>query len=229
MDKSGGHVNKKIDSGERGLAPEARERLKAAVASEGGPSAVARRLGWTRQQLHALLNGAGDVRVTTLATLCEELGLTVDYVMTGREAVSVGVDEGVVRIPIVEIEASAGPGLRTAVRPQVVDHLPMPEWLARQLGDVSSLQVVTARGDSGSPEINDGDLVMLDTSKLYRGEALYVIVLDGDLAIKRLQRQAGGMRVLSRNPDYPPMEIPAGEVDDRLRVLGRVVWSGRTY
>jgi phage repressor protein C with HTH and peptisase S24 domain len=210
------------------LSPEARARLENAVREAGGQSAVARTLEISRQGLNGVLRGSKGVSDRRLEEIAAAAGVTVDFILNGPPPS--GDSRGdTVSIPIVEIEASAGPGLSTAMRPSTVDYLPMPEWLARRLGPIDSLEVVTARGDSGAPEISDGDLVMLDKSKPYRGEALYVIVLDGDLAIKRLQREAGGMRVLSRNPAYPPIEIPAGEVDERLRVLGRVVWSGKTY
>jgi phage repressor protein C with HTH and peptisase S24 domain len=209
-----------------GLSPEARDRLAAAVKAAGGQSEIARRLGISRQNLNNVLRSGKGIGASRLAAIAAEAGVSVDYILSGDEPTA---EVDIVNLPIVEIEASAGAGRAGAIRPAVVDHMPFPAAYARTLGQVGALRLVTARGDSQEPDIRDGDLIMYEEGTPYRAEGMYVIVLDGDLMVKRLQRGAAGFRILSINPAYGPIEIPAPEVDARLTVLGRVVWSGKQW
>ena len=78
-----------------------------------------------------------------------------------------------------------------------------------------------------TPRIADGDLLLIDTSlATVRQNAIYVIRIDGDLVVKRVQRKLDGdLVVISDNPAYPPESVPAGEASD-LAVIGRVIWIG---
>jgi phage repressor protein C with HTH and peptisase S24 domain len=212
----------------RGLAPGARDRLAEAVKRAGGQSAVARRLGISRQNLNNVLRTGQGVGAVRLAAIASEVGVSVDYVLNGPEPEGERVSE-VVRIPIVEVEAAAGFGRRASEEPATVDSLTMPLSVARSLGVVEKLRTVIVRGDSQQPELNDGDLVMYDASQPYRAPGMYVLVLDGELVVKRLQRTKDGVAVLSSNPAFPPIDVSADEADDRVRVLGKVVWSGRKW
>ena len=68
--------------------------------------------------------------------------------------------------------------------------------------------LLKVRGDSMIEDgIFDGDLVGI----LQQGEArdgqIVVARLDGEVTIKRLQRQPGGYRLLPRNPAYAPIDV----------------------
>ena len=103
-------------------------------------------------------------------------------------------------------------------------------WLRRTLSitDLSNLRIITGAGQSMAPTIKHGDLLIVDqavTSVPYDG--IYVGLVGSGLTIKRIQRDAGGIRLVSDNPKYKDVSIP-DELGDRVKILGRVlyVWSG---
>ena len=79
---------------------------------------------------------------------------------------------------------------------------PTPDYLLRVRGD--SMQ------DGG---ILDGDLIAVRrTGEAVSGQTV-VARIDGELTVKRLEILDGRLRLLARNPDYPPIEITP-EIDD---------------
>ncbi len=100
-------------------------------------------------------------------------------------------------------------------------------WLQRLGVDEGQACVIYAHGDSMSSNINDGDVVLLDTrrAKPVDGQ-IYALIKDGETVIKRLQRQFGTVALHSDNPDksrYPTITVPPGI---ELEIIGRVVWRG---
>ncbi|OOG79234.1 hypothetical protein B0E41_25510 [Hydrogenophaga sp. A37] len=112
----------------------------------------------------------------------------------------------------------------------VVDHLAFRRtWIAQSLGvDPTHLALIDARGDSMSPTIESGDLLLLDTRNGgAKSEGIYVINLAGALLVKRLRiKLSGSVEVMSDNPKYSSETISGSELD-RLLLVGRVVWHGR--
>lgn len=139
--------------------------------------------------------------------------------------------EQFVFVPKFDLAASAGNGLLVHDE-SVVDHLAFKrDWIQRSLGlDPASLALIDARGDSMSPTINSGDLLLLDTRQgQVKSEGVYVINLNGALLVKRIRIKLSGIvDVVSDNPQYG-CESVSGEELDRLLFVGRVVWHGRKF
>ena len=77
---------------------------------------------------------------------------------------------------------------------------PTPDYLLRVRGD--------SMRDDG---IFDGDLVAVHRTADARDGQVVVARVDGEVTIKRLQLRRGGVRLLPRNPDYPPIEVAPGQ------------------
>lgn len=77
---------------------------------------------------------------------------------------------------------------------------------------------------------NDGDLLLVDRGvKDIRVDAVYVVAIDGELFVKRMQRKpGGGVLMISDNKKYDPIEIHPSTLS-RFDVLGRVLiaWNER--
>lgn len=132
-------------------------------------------------------------------------------------------------VPRHRVTASAGHG--AVINDEtVVDHLAFRrDWVRQALGvDPMHLALIDARGDSMSPTIESGDLLLLDTrADTPRNEGIYVINLAGALLVKRLRIAiSGSVEVISDNPKYSNETIAGSELD-RLILVGRVVWHGR--
>ena len=96
-------------------------------------------------------------------------------------------------------------------------------WL-RALGlDPSHLAAITVTGDSMEPTLRDGDEILVDQRRAPLCDAIHVVRIEDALLVKRVETgRGGGVRLISDNPAYRPIECTPGEVD----VVGRVVWKG---
>jgi phage repressor protein C with HTH and peptisase S24 domain len=132
-------------------------------------------------------------------------------------------------VPIYDIEASAGNGIIPGEDEAVVDHLALPPGYLRRItsAPVSALAIVTVTGDSMSPTLRGGDVVMIDTRKQNPGyDGLFVLRFDGALHVKRMNRgsRPGVVRIVSDNPvGYAAFERELHDVE----VVGKVLWYGR--
>ncbi|RDD63490.1 XRE family transcriptional regulator [Ferruginivarius sediminum] len=136
--------------------------------------------------------------------------------------------EGLVFLPLYAARPSAGGG-SLAQPDDVVDHLAFKgSWVHEELGrNARDLAVLRASGDSMSPHIQDGDLVVVDTAdqELQNGR-IYVLNIAGALVLKRLDFQPPAtVRLCSDNPTFPAAELDADELQ-RLTIIGRAVWRG---
>ncbi|MGN6375550.1 MAG: S24 family peptidase [Sphingomonas sp.] len=129
-----------------------------------------------------------------------------------------------VRVPRLDVAASAGGGV------MVEDERPLdlvaldPRLIARLGARPADLSLIRATGRSMEPTIADGDELLVDRGdrRVGRRPAIFVLRRDGALSVKRVARDGEGYRVISDNPDFPTLTLPA------LEVIGRVVWLSRT-
>lgn len=69
-----------------------------------------------------------------------------------------------------------------------------------------------------SPTLHDGDAVIVDRSATsIRSDGIYAIRVNDCVFIKRIQVLPSGVRLISDNPLYPPIDAKAEEID----VIGR--------
>jgi phage repressor protein C with HTH and peptisase S24 domain len=91
----------------------------------------------------------------------------------------------------------------------------------------SNLALETAVGESMTPTIRDGNTLLIDTTdRTFRNFGIYILEINGQRLVKRVQRKHDGSLVLiSDNPAYLPDEVGPAAADD-VKAIGRVVWSG---
>jgi phage repressor protein C with HTH and peptisase S24 domain len=101
------------------------------------------------------------------------------------------------------------------------------DWVRGYLGvEADRLIVETAIGESMDPTIQDGDLLLVDTTEShFHSFGVYVIEIAGERLVKRMQpRLDGSLTLISDNPSYQPDHLPP-DWADTVRVVGRVVWT----
>jgi len=83
--------------------------------------------------------------------------------------------------------------------------------------------IVRVTGDSMIDEgIEDGDLLVVDKSKMPEKQSLSVCMYKGEFALKRIvQVEGGGLLLMSGNPKYKPIVV---EDSEDLGVFGVVTW-----
>lgn len=182
-------------------------------------------------------------------------GISVDWVLFGigsmlrRDLCDSGPDgrcldvEGYALVPMLESRVTAGPEGEILYE-EVADQLPFKRWWVDQLVGYGAdrrkaLILVRVRGDSMSPTINQGEVVLVDTHEaerlqLINGRIYLVMLPDGSVSLKRLvlMKEADPARLLclSDNTAYRPFEFPL-EPSRRLKnyVLGRIRWCGKEF
>lgn len=81
------------------------------------------------------------------------------------------------------------------------------------------------KGDSMSPRILEGDIVIVRKQPMVESGQLAVVAINGDTATckKVLWDEQGGMFLVSLNSAYPPRYFSAADVQNRITILGLVV------
>jgi phage repressor protein C with HTH and peptisase S24 domain len=191
----------------RGEAEPSRERLVALA----GASGVA--VGW-------LANGEGPeprFQGTATSTRARGTALPLDAAIDRQDYVV---------LPKRPEAAAAGPEAPTP--PQPVEFIAFRrDWVRGNLGiEPDQLLVETAFGESMEPNIQSGDLLLVDaTDNRLHSFGVYVVEIAGDRLVKRVQpRFDGSLTLISDNPAYEAEHVPPDQAN-KVRILGKVVWT----
>jgi len=106
------------------------------------------------------------------------------------------------------------------------------EWLGyKTRTSAERLRVMTVTGDSMSPTIDDGDIVLVDEG--VQGEPLregkvYVIRKGEAIYIKRFRQGIGKLLFMGDNRDRAEKDVVVDEADgDDFAVIGKALWAGK--
>lgn len=133
-----------------------------------------------------------------------------------------------VDIPRFEVQGSMGPGIPLPDMETIVSGIRVSAaWIRTELHNVSApnnLAIITGYGDSMEGTYRDGAQLIVDRGvKDVKVDAIYVLSMNDELYIKRLQRRPdGSILMISDNTKYPPYVVENGE-RNKFAVLGRVV------
>lgn len=132
-------------------------------------------------------------------------------------------------IPRYNVKASAGHGAAPGA-----DKPPLPMafrryWIDNFLGvNPRNLAVIAVKGDSMEGVLSNRDVILVNQADCKPGTGLYVLRMDGDLFVKRVQRLPGEtLEVTSANEAYRPFTIDMTSPPGDFEIIGRVVWAGR--
>ena len=128
-----------------------------------------------------------------------------------------------VDVPRFALGASAGPGALPEEEISYDSFRFSRRWLAEQGFEGAKLSAITVEGDSMEPLLNDGDEILVDRAPRAFRDGVHVVRLGDTLMVKRVASAgAGRLSLLSQNLAYPPVSVPAEDVE----IIGRVVWKG---
>ncbi|GJL37527.1 repressor [Enterobacter hormaechei] len=223
------------------------ERLRGLLANFKSTNAFAVAAGVSPSGINRLLDG-GYPTLPILLALAKAGNVSVEWLSTGREVQvdkqelmaspgNIVVDvkgndvdlSEFVFVPRYNVSAAAGYGAWNE------DETPMftvsfrRYWVINHLkADPSMLSVIGVYGDSMDGVLNDKDIILVNHGDRDPREGIYVLRIDGQLIVKRVQRIPGAMlRVTSTNPAYEPFTINLNNVPTDFDVVGKVVWYGR--
>lgn len=186
------------------------------------------------KQLSRYGAGESEPPFSVALALAKAAGRSLSWLINGQETGVSGFDEeedarDFTLIPRVGIAASAGHGL-VALAEEITERLAFKtDWL-REMGlSPKYCGLLTCSGDSQDPVIKDGALMLVDLrpDQHVRSGNFYIVVLDGDVLVKLVNRRVDGtVELISHNPAYPKEVIDSQQLD-KLTIPGRVVWAGQ--
>jgi phage repressor protein C with HTH and peptisase S24 domain len=211
------------------------KRLREA-AGDRKPYSLERLTGIAESLIRKYMNGQSTPGADKLVLLAAATGVSIEWLATGQlppdkptnTSASAMHQDDYALIPRYDIQVSTGHGALVEHEAELGRMAFRRDWLRQEGFSVSSLVLVSARGDSMEPSIGEGDLLLVDTSRHSpQDDGIYVLRVDDDVIAKRLQHDwQGGLWVRSDNPLYNDQHI-TDEAASRLKVVGRVVWVGR--
>ena len=140
-------------------------------------------------------------------------------------AITESESEDRIRFPRLNAEATCGAGTINDHHIEVVDYVTVASAWAREKlgGNLNKIQVITARGDSMEPTIENGDVMFVDTAiEAFEGDGLYLLWYIDGLKAKRLQSTVGGgLMIISDNSSYRT-ETVRGEDLNAVHIIGRI-------
>jgi len=217
-------------------------RVKDTVGSEA-VRAFSRRSGISETTLRAYMAGSSDAGRLALIAIANAGGVRLEWLVTGEGAMrasevrevapTYGADVGseFTLVPRYAVDAAAGAGQAVECEIEIGKLAFRQDWVRQKGLTASDLAVIRVRGDSMSPTIRDGALVLVDRRahhKKPKTDGIYVIQLDGDLLAKRIQVDLtgdGALYIKSDNPAYTDQHLEAAAAD-KLWIVGRVIWAG---
>lgn len=131
-------------------------------------------------------------------------------------------------IPKVAARLSAGTG-SFECEEDITDYLSFQtRWLANK-GSANHMVAMEVFGQSMEPVIREGDTVLIDQSqKNILAGAIYAVGVEDTILVKRLEKHPNKLVLCSDNKDYEPIYLDR-EDTDKVRIIGKVVWSCREY
>ncbi len=170
-----------------------------------------------------LLTGEGEpfphshLATESSATISDTLGNPVD------------IDEFVF-IPRYDIQAAAGHGRLADNEKPLFAMAFRRDWIENYVTrNTKNLSVISVKGDSMEGVLNDGDSILINHGETTPRDGLYVLRINENLLVKRLQVMPGGIiNVISANDAYPTFEIDLNHLTDDVAIIGRVEWFGRS-
>lgn len=135
------------------------------------------------------------------------------------------------RLQLLEGGAGMGDGVVNEDYPEVIREVEISNTeLRKKLGFLPApgrIQLITGRGPSMYPDIEDGEVVAVDTQiNFFDGDDFYLININGMTQIKQLQMRPDGLHVVSSNPRFHPYRV---ESPDEIAIGGKAILGLRVH
>ena len=223
-----------------------KDRLAFLWKDEARQAKIATDIDMTIAGFSRIWNEGGLPKSETLKKIKQLKGCSIDWLLTGEgspfpdsEAPKatatdtlgnpVDIDEFVF-VPRYDIQAAAGHGQLVGDEQPIFAMAFRRYWIENYVTrDIKNLSVISVKGDSMEGVLNDGDTILINHGQTTPRDGLYVLRLNENLLVKRLQLIPGGIvNVISANEAYPTFEIDLKNPTDDVAIIGRVEWFGRS-
>ncbi len=161
-----------------------------------------------------------NLRRDKIANLANALETSPEYLMGWETPIKSNIsDIKTDNIRMFPVYNSVSAGFGTYADNNIVDYVPL---FIKNNYEADNTIIVTVKGDSMSPKIDDGDCIQVLKQTSVDSGSVAVVLLDGEEAlVKKVNYGDDWIELVSYNPYYPPMRFEKEEVL-RLQVLGLV-------
>ncbi|NRA79475.1 MAG: translesion error-prone DNA polymerase V autoproteolytic subunit [Pseudoalteromonas sp.] len=120
-------------------------------------------------------------------------------------------------LPIADFSVAAG--FPNPCEDHLSDSISLDELLIKR---PSSTFLFRVSGNSMSPDITDGSIIVVDRSVTIKTGRIVLATLDNEFVVKELQLKNNKAVFISKNPDFEPTEI---DIDENNDWDTHVVWG----
>lgn len=172
------------------------------------------RIGVKHNTISGYESGANEPDQNILFAIADVLGVSINDLFPSPTNLE-SVDPEVVRIPVLGTIACGDPIL---AEENYSEYIYMPKDRLPS----GRLFYLRAKGNSMSPTIPDGALVLIREQPDVENGAIAAILVNGDeeATLKRVKRQGDLLILLPDNPEYEPIIVTP---DNPARIIGRAV------
>ncbi len=156
------------------------------------------------------INGLNTLNLNKTAFSLDKVPFSLDSEFNDKDYLSEEPQIDIIKVPILDIKASAGYGIEGIDNPNIIDYLNISKHL---LGRYSPNKVICLeiQGDSMEPDFRSGDYVLCAVGVI-EANGFYVINIGGNILFKRLQFiKREKILIKSINPAYDTEEIFSDE------------------
>lgn len=114
---------------------------------------------------------------------------------------------------------------------EAIEEIIDTEEITEELAHTGTFFGLRIKGDSMSPNICDGDVVIVRQQNDAENGDTVIATINGDEATcKRLRKYKEGIELLSNNPSYKPFEFSNEEIIEKpVKIIGKVVELRRKF
>lgn len=183
---------------------------------------VAQAVGISRGAMSHWKAGEYKPKYETMSKIANVLGVSVEYLMTGGATSPVEVSS--VSIPILGYVAA---GVPISAITDILGEVTISEHMAKR-GEFFALKI---KGDSMSPQIPEGDIVIVRSQPDVESGDVAVVQIDGEEATcKKVQVLENGILLQPLNPAYNAVFYSAAEIENKpVTIIGKVMESRRIW
>lgn len=202
--------------------------LEHRIKEKGGFQLNASKIGVSDDTLYNWIRKDAPPKFFEMVTLLENLGYGgISNLIESRVQGVIEQDgEEAVRVPIYDVELSAGNGLINQEGEASGYHtfpINMISSLTKH-SQYDQLAILQVKGDSMKPTMEDGDYVMIDLTDTQIKDGLYAFVMQDEARVKRLQTLFDGVTIKSDYDTKYDSEFLKTEAVNQLKIIGRVIW-----
>ena len=187
---------------------------------------LARIIGVDQKTISHWENGVNEPQLNKLRIFCDNFKVPLSY-FTGEIT---PIAEDVLYVDYYsDIYASCGRGCLIGSESKETLAIPL-SLIPAKIKQNTNYSLIKVRGNSMSPEIQDGDFVLIEHYKNEQiiDNSIYLFMYKDEIFVKRLSKNINEIIITSDNKDYPQIILRKEELNN-LKIIGKVFGFARKY